>query len=70
MAYNLPTINKVMLTCFVSNAKALAFYRMLGFETDDISPVERILRGKTYTPDYVILSKRIRECGPVRVQGR
>jgi N-alpha-acetyltransferase 40 len=60
VAYNMPFITKVMLTCFVSNEKALSFYRKLGFETDDISPGPRTLRGKTYQPDYAILSKAIR----------
>lgn len=50
-----------MLTCFLANQRGLAFYRKLGFETDDISPVPRKLRyGKIFTPDYVILSKTIR----------
>ncbi|KAK4201700.1 acyl-CoA N-acyltransferase [Triangularia verruculosa] len=60
VALNLPPITKVMLTCFLSNARGLAFYRKLGFERDDISPVGRVLRGKVVEPDYVIMSKRIR----------
>ncbi|KAK0716669.1 hypothetical protein B0T21DRAFT_426133 [Apiosordaria backusii] len=57
---NLPPITKVMLTCFLSNPRGLVFYKKLGFERDDISPVPRILRGKMINPDYVIMSKRIR----------
>ncbi|KAK4641870.1 N alpha-acetyl-transferase [Podospora bellae-mahoneyi] len=60
VAVNLPPITKVMLTCFLSNARGLAFYRKLGFERDNISPVPRILRGKVIEPDYLIMSKRIR----------
>jgi len=61
VAMNLPPITKVMLTCFLSNQRGLAFYKKIGFEKDDISPVPRKLRfGKVFTPDYVIMSKRIR----------
>ena len=61
VAANLPPITKVMLTCFLSNRRGLDFYRRLGFERDDISPEPRKLRyGKTFTPDYVILSKPVR----------
>jgi ribosomal protein S18 acetylase RimI-like enzyme len=49
-----------MLTCFLSNERGLDFYKRLGFERDDISPGPRKLRfGKTFTPDYVILSKAV-----------
>ncbi|KAK4098672.1 hypothetical protein N658DRAFT_499123 [Parathielavia hyrcaniae] len=61
VASNLPPITKVMLTCFVSNQRGLEFYRKLGFEIDEISPGPRKLRfGKTFTPDYVIMSKPVR----------
>ncbi len=60
MAYNLPPATKVMLTCYTSNTRALAFYRRQGFETDANSPDPRVLRGKTVEPEYVIMSKRIR----------
>ncbi|KAK4180924.1 acyl-CoA N-acyltransferase [Triangularia setosa] len=60
VAVNLPPTTKVMLTCFLSNPRGLAFYKKLGFERDDISPVPRMLRGKMINPDYVIMSKRIR----------
>ncbi|KAK4186286.1 acyl-CoA N-acyltransferase [Podospora australis] len=61
VAANLPPVIKVMLTCFLSNARGLAFYKKMGFEADGISPVPRILRfGKVFNPDYVILSKVIR----------
>ncbi|KAK3305415.1 acyl-CoA N-acyltransferase [Chaetomium strumarium] len=58
---NLPPVTKVMLTCFLSNQRGLAFYKRLGFEKDDISPGPRKLRhGKIFTPDYVIMSKPVR----------
>lgn len=59
VAENISSVEKVMLTCFVSNNEGLNFYKKLGFETDDFSPRERKLRGgKTVKPDYVILSRR------------
>jgi hypothetical protein len=63
VAANLPPVTKVMLTCFESNKRALAFYTRQGFQTDDISPVPRKLRGgKMFVPDYVIMSKPIASC--------
>ncbi|KAF5027768.1 hypothetical protein F66182_146 [Fusarium sp. NRRL 66182] len=59
VAENIPTVEKVMLTCFVSNASAFTFYQKLGFTKDDYSPRERKLRGgKVVVPDYVILSRQ------------
>ena len=61
VAANLPPAAKVMLTCFRSNQRGLAFYRKMGFETDPISPgPRRLRRGKVVTPDYVILSRPVR----------
>ncbi|KAH9986260.1 acyl-CoA N-acyltransferase [Xylariaceae sp. FL0662B] len=58
IAANTPPIDKVMLTCFLSNQKALGFYKRSGFEKDAISPGPRKLRfGKEFVPDYVIMSK-------------
>jgi hypothetical protein len=52
---------KVMLTCFLSNHRALDFYSKLGFETDEYSPPPKILRnGTRVESDYVILSKKVR----------
>jgi ribosomal protein S18 acetylase RimI-like enzyme len=60
VAGNIPPIDKVMLTCFLSNKRGLDFYHKLGFRKDDLSPAPRRLRrGKTFVPDYVILSRRI-----------
>ena len=56
----IPNVDKVMLTCFLSNVKALQFYRNLGFETDEYSPPPKILRnGTKVEADYVILSKDV-----------
>lgn len=50
---------KVMLTVFTSNERAVGFYRRCGFERDEISPQPRRLRGgKVKMPDYEILSKK------------
>ncbi|KAK1781475.1 acyl-CoA N-acyltransferase [Copromyces sp. CBS 386.78] len=60
VASNLRPITKVMLTCFLSNERALGFYKRHGFETDDISPGPRKFRsGKVVMPDYVIMSKPV-----------
>ena len=61
VARNTPTVDKVMLTCFLRNERALAFYRKMGFEKDEISPGPRTLRGgRVFVPDYVIMSIMIR----------
>lgn len=61
VAESLPPIEKVMLTCFVANRRAMAFYARLGFERDEFSPDAKILRsGETRAPDYVILSKPVK----------
>ncbi|KAI0452310.1 acyl-CoA N-acyltransferase [Xylaria acuta] len=53
-------IKKIMLTCFVVNQKALAFYKSFGFTQDPISPVPKKLRyGREFIPDYVIMSKTV-----------
>ncbi|KAK0724699.1 acyl-CoA N-acyltransferase [Lasiosphaeris hirsuta] len=65
VAANIPIVTKVMLTCFLANQRGVAFYSRLGFEKDEISPVPRKLRyGKVFTPDYVIMSKRVRSDEP------
>lgn len=58
MGRNLPSVDKVMLTCFVSNERASAFYGKLGFQVDESSPGDRKLRGgRVVTSDYVIMSR-------------
>ncbi|KAI1761162.1 acyl-CoA N-acyltransferase [Hypoxylon sp. FL1150] len=60
IATNTPPIKKVMLSCFLSNQRALGFYKKSGFEKDEISPKPRKLRfGKEFIPDYMIMSKTI-----------
>lgn len=67
IAASILPIEKVMLTCFLRNTKALAFYEKLGFEKDPISPEERRLRrGKVFVPDYVIMSHKIRRTASVK----
>ncbi|PIG81658.1 GNAT family acetyltransferase Nat4 [Aspergillus arachidicola] len=54
-------LEKVMLTVFRSNDKAVRFYYKLGFTEDEYSPPPRILRnGMVKEPDYMILSKSLR----------
>ncbi|KAI1109779.1 acyl-CoA N-acyltransferase [Nemania sp. NC0429] len=60
IASHTPPAGKIMLTCFLSNQKALAFYKSFGFAEDPISPVPRKLRfGREFVPDYVIMSKTV-----------
>lgn len=61
VARNTPTVQKVMLTCFLSNKHALEFYERMGFERDAMSPEPRKLRyGKEFVPDYIIMSKVVK----------
>jgi N-alpha-acetyltransferase 40 len=60
VAYNIDGVDKLMLTVFTCNQRALEFYQKTDFVRDDISPQPRILRGgKVKLPEYQILSKRI-----------
>jgi RimJ/RimL family protein N-acetyltransferase len=52
-------VEKVMLTCFLSNENALAFYKKFGFEVDACSPGDRRMRNKVVKSDYVIMSKDV-----------
>ena len=60
MAKNIPSVEKVMLSCFMSNERARDFYLKMGFVVDPYSPRPRLLRGKTVKPDYEILSLDVR----------
>lgn len=54
-------VEKAMLTVFVENQRALAFYEKLGYREDGFSPQPRKLRnGVIKKPDYVILSKSLK----------
>ncbi|TGJ82683.1 hypothetical protein E0Z10_g6080 [Xylaria hypoxylon] len=60
VASHTPPIKKIMLTCFLSNQRALKFYESAGFSQDPISPVPKKLRyGREFIPDYVIMSKTV-----------
>jgi ribosomal protein S18 acetylase RimI-like enzyme len=61
-----PAIEKVMLTCFVANTSAVQFYHRLGFDVDGSSPRARKIRGKLISPDYVILSKLMKQANDTR----
>ncbi|WPG97245.1 putative N-acetyltransferase [Acrodontium crateriforme] len=52
-------VQKVMLTCFMRNTKAMGFYESMGFSKDVCSPEERVTRGRTVEVEYVIMSKEI-----------
>lgn len=57
----IPDTEKVMLTCFTSNARGVKFYERLGYAKDEFSPPPKILRnGTKVEAEYVILSKSIR----------
>ncbi|ROV91523.1 hypothetical protein VMCG_09444 [Cytospora schulzeri] len=59
VAAGIDVVEKVMLTVFTCNERAMQFYRRCGFERDEISPQLRKLRGgKVKMPDYEILSKK------------
>jgi GNAT superfamily N-acetyltransferase len=52
------TINKTMLTVFVSNKDAIQAYTQLGYDRDEASPPDRKTRRKTIqAADYWIMSK-------------
>ncbi|KAK6434297.1 hypothetical protein LTR95_009517 [Oleoguttula sp. CCFEE 5521] len=57
-------VEKVMLTVFVSNSKALGFYRSRGYVVDACSPGDRRTRNKIVRMDHFIMSKIVkREAG-------
>jgi hypothetical protein len=52
-------VEKVMLTCFLSNEHAHRFYKKRGYVADVCSPEDRRTRNKVVKPDYVIMSKDV-----------
>lgn len=56
-------VNKVMLTCFLTNERARGFYEIRGYARDVCSPEDRTTRGKVIKTDYVIMSKAVSEAG-------
>lgn len=64
VACNIGVVDKVMLTVFTCNKRAVEFYQKCGFVRDEISPQPRTLRGgKVKAPEYEILSKRVEHRG-------
>lgn len=64
VAYNIDVVDKVMLTVFTCNKRAVEFYQKCDFVRDEISPQPRTLRGgKVKVPEYEILSKRVEHRG-------
>ena len=54
-------VDKVMLTVFRSNVRAVVWYHRLGYVEDEFSPPPRRLRnGTVKEPSYVILSKSLK----------
>lgn len=68
----IPSIKKLMLTCFTSNERAIRFYQKLGYSKDEYSPPPRQLRdGTKIEAPYVILSKPVQStiwCGYVKIK--
>ncbi|KAK5740031.1 hypothetical protein LTR17_004928 [Elasticomyces elasticus] len=54
-------VEKVMLTCFLSNQKALDFYAKRGYMQDASSPEDRKTRNGVVKADYIIMSKKVSE---------
>jgi ribosomal protein S18 acetylase RimI-like enzyme len=52
-------MQKVMLTCFLSNKTAHSFYRKRSYVADSCSPEDRRTRNKVIKIDYVIMSKDV-----------
>ncbi|PVH84089.1 acyl-CoA N-acyltransferase [Cadophora sp. DSE1049] len=56
----IPSTEKVMLTVFTRNERAVAFYTNLGYTKDEYSPPPRVLRnGTVMEAEYVILSRAV-----------
>ena len=52
-------VEKVVLTCFLSNERAHRFYRNRGYAADACSPEDRRTRKKVVKADHVIMSKAV-----------
>lgn len=61
-------LEKVMLTCFLSNTTARSFYDRLGYKTDVCSPEDRTTRKKIVKVDYVIMSKDVSAMMPTETE--
>jgi N-alpha-acetyltransferase 40 len=58
-------VEKVMLTVFRNNTRAIGMYERLGYAVDKYSPQPKILRGTMKESRYVILSKSMKETDDV-----
>ena len=54
-------VDKVMLTCLLTNQNAHDFYKKRGYAKDSCSPEDRITRKKVVKADYVIMSKNVKK---------
>jgi len=53
-------VEKIMLSVWTRNEKAVAFYRRMGFDKDEFSPEPRVLRnGSVKECEYLIMSKAV-----------
>ncbi|USP79704.1 acyl-CoA N-acyltransferase [Curvularia clavata] len=52
-------ISKTMLTVFTANEGAKAMYEKVGYEKDECSPGDRVMRNKVVKAEYLIMSKKI-----------
>ena len=60
VASRIEGVEKVMLTVFTQNERAVRFYENYGFEVDEYSPPPKKLRdGRQVEMGYVILSKPV-----------
>lgn len=60
VAAKIPTVEKVMLTCFTQNTRAFKFYTKIGYGIDPSTPpIKQLRNGTKVGSDYMILSKRI-----------
>nr|OQO27499.1 hypothetical protein B0A51_04297 [Rachicladosporium sp. CCFEE 5018] len=63
-------VEKVMLTVFVSNSKALGFYRSRGYAVDACSPEDRKTRNKIVKTDHFIMSRAVKgQAGEINNSG-
>lgn len=60
IAQRITIAEKVVLSCFVKNSKAVDFYKKRNYGIDEFSPEPRVLRtGAVIEPDYITMSRRV-----------
>lgn len=58
IASKIPEVQKIMLTVFTCNERAVKFYKDISFDKDEYSPRPKRLRNGTLVEaDYMIMSK-------------